>query len=140
MADEPPEVWRKLFGAPDGRWLVLHGVVGTISPPWLDVGVDARVVRLSNLGDPADVVRGIHARVHEAFPGSRVGAARSHGRRRAEAGIQRVVAKALGVSQQTVSRYVSGTTAPDLEPDGWSRLVQAHFADQLGLTEGTDPR
>lgn len=129
------EVWRALYGDPEGHWLILTGMVGSISPPYIDVGVDSRIVRLVNLGDPADVVRGVYGRLHAAFPGSRAGAGRAKGRPRATAGLQEVVAKKLDVSQQTVSRYVAGTSTPDLAPAGWSRLVQMHFADQLGLTQ-----
>jgi hypothetical protein len=121
------EVWRKLFGTPDGRWLLLHGAVGTISPPHIDAGADSRVVRLDNLGDPADVVRAVYQRLAEAFAGGRMGY--RAGGRGGGADVQKAMAEMLGVSQQSVSRYVRDVSTPDLSPHGWSNLVRAYWAD-----------
>ncbi|MER7280387.1 helix-turn-helix transcriptional regulator [Dactylosporangium sp. NPDC000244] len=132
----PDETWRTLYGTSDGRWLLLTGMVGTVSPPYIAVGVESRIVRLDHLGDPADVVRSVYRRLADAFAGGRTGY--QAGGRTGGADVQQAMSEMLGVSQQSVSRYVRGTSTPDLKPDGWSNLVRAHFADtpadQLGVS------
>ena len=127
MADETPEVWRKLYGTPDGRWLILRGVVGTVSPPSLTVGVGSETVSLPNLGDPADVVRAVYQRLVAAFGNGHAG--RAAGGRAAGAAVQQVIGEMLGVSQSAVSRYVIGRSTPALQPAGWSNLVRVYYAE-----------
>lgn len=126
--DEGREVWRALYGSPDGLWLVLSGPVDTISPPHIDAGVPFRgVVRLEHLGDPRDVVTIVYRRLAEAFAGGKMGY--QAGGRSGGAAVQQVMSEMLGVSQQSVSRYVRDVSVPDLTPEGWSNLVRAFLAE-----------
>jgi len=122
------EVWRALYGSPDGRWMLLHGPVDTVSPPFIDAGAPpGRIVRLGHLGDPRDVVAIVYRRLAEAFAGGKM--SYQAGGRSGGADVQQAMAEMLGVSQQSVSRYVRDVSVPDLTPEGWSNLVRAFLAE-----------
>jgi hypothetical protein len=85
----------------------------------LPVGVHgpSRVVELTYLGNPGDVVRSIYNLHADRPTGGRTGGS----------AVQEAIAAMLGVSQQSVSRYVAGKSEPMLSDDGWFSLVLAHF-------------
>lgn len=114
MADEERvEVHRSLYGSPDGLWAILDAPLNTISPPSIVVGVvPGRLVELTDLGDPTDVIRRVYERL------------KVHPR----AGAQEAIARLLGVKQQTVSRHIAGTGDPETPPAGWGALVRVYLA------------
>ena len=92
--------YQSVYGDESGRFALLVGERGTVPPPY--------ITGLVYLGDPADVV-------------SRVVWAQTSAR------AQQEIADALGVTQQTVSRYVNGRSRPDLTTAGWKALVRLAF-------------
>lgn len=134
MADE--EVWTALFGNDEGRWLILRGQVGQLPPPNIDSGVPrVGIRRLIYLGSPNDVVVEVYNHLVERFGAGRAGwAAGGPG----GADVQQAMSEMLGVSQQSVSRYVSGRSTPGLKPQGWTNLVRARFAALEEPAEATD--
>lgn len=117
-----PEEWTALYGDQIGRWLLLRGQVGWTPPPHIDTGIPHHgVYRLSYLGSPNDVVTKVYAHLIQRF-GTGVDA-------------QQALSEMLSVSQQSVSRYIRGASAPRLEPQGWANLVLARFgADDQGTS------
>ena len=85
------ERYEHLYGAPDGTWFFLSGPVGTPSPPY--------IANCVQLGDVADQVRLLWKHLAEQ---------RRPRSRRKMPPAQQVIAEALGVPQQAVSRVASG--------------------------------
>ena len=105
--------YQALYGNETGHFAWLTAEVGTTPPPRID--------DLVYLGSPIDVVTQVVR--------DRMGAGRPR--------VQHEVAAALGVSQQTVSRYINGHSRPDLTTEGWRNLVRLAFAnpEQSGSSE-----
>lgn len=106
----PDDRWRGLYGAADGRWLLVTGPIGDVGPP--------RVGDLMGLGSASDVVQKLYNRLHEI--------ARLNGTARQP--FQAQIAGIVGVSQQTVARYLAGTMEPRLSNDGYTNLVRTLFS------------
>ena len=85
------------------EWVTLWLPEGLIPPPSVACSRDGEVVALGYLGDAASVLTRISNRMKRAD-------------RRAPA--QRTMAQHLGVTQQSVSRYLRGS-APKLSDAGW---------------------
>ena len=101
--------YRALYGARTGHWMLLEATCGLISPPDITAGVSGGgLVTMRYLGDPNDVIRTLYnGLLEDGVPAAQAG-----------------LAGLLGVSQQTVSRYISGAMAPQLCDDGWAGLVR----------------
>ena len=111
-----PDRFPVLYGAPQGHWALLDTSDGLVPPPRLSVGLHpAMVMELAYLGTPGDVVMGVYRRFVPI--GDRAGSRQA----------QRGLGEMLGVTQQSVSRYLAGST-PALGDAGWRCLVRAHFS------------
>jgi hypothetical protein len=108
-----------LYGDERGNWVLLESVTGIIPPPDLHAYAyeghpappSLRV--LHRFGNPRDLVTGMC----EYMPG--VVRDAGHG-----TPVQRTMARLLGVTQQSVSRYLNGSSEPDLPDEGWRQLTR----------------
>lgn len=126
-SESPPlagRAWRAVYGTADGRWFVLAG------PP--EHAPPAHVDGAPYLGAPCMVVQAAYEDRRKRAAEDRHRQVAENERRRAAGGEpeplmsaspQRELAELLLVSQQSVSRYVTGVSPPDLSLDGWRHLV-----------------
>jgi len=103
MRTDDDSTYQALYGNEVGHFAWLTAEVGTTPPPCID--------DLVYLGSPIDVVTQVVR--------DRMRAGRPQ--------VQQEVADLLGVSQQTVSRYINGRSRPDLTVAGWRNLVRLAF-------------
>jgi hypothetical protein len=117
---------RSLYGASDGTWLFVEGPVGVVPEPTIDVGIPSTgsgpgtIKELRHLGPPYEVFTRLCADV-ESMP--TVGLRGPTGK----ISTQEVLGTLLGVSQQSISRYVNGASEPNLLDDDWRMLVRLSF-------------
>lgn len=109
------ETWRDLYGAPDGRWLIVTGPIGEVGTP--------RIGDLINLGSVRDAIVSLVNRLHEI--------SYQDGVQRPP--IQQQVATIIGVTQQSVAKYVAGLSEPRLSNASYANLVQT--LHRLGSSE-----
>lgn len=111
------EQGRSLYGSSDGDWMIVVTPLGSIPPPTIAVGKSFHgTSTLMYLGTPVDAVTQVYCHLQST-----------------EQQPQAKLAKVLGVSQQTVSRYVAGTSQPYLSNGGWSCLVRWVFQCRWGV-------
>jgi len=103
MRTDDVTTYQALYGNETGHFAWLTAEVGTTPPPRID--------DLVYLGSPIDVVTQVVR--------DRMGPGRPR--------VQQEISELLGVSQQTVSRYINGRTRPDLTTAGWRNLVRLAF-------------
>lgn len=102
------ELVHDLYGAPDGRWLIVSGAVGGhIPPPYIN--------DLMNLGTTADVFTKLYNRMAEV-------------RRTSRAPFQAQIAVLAGTNQRNVSRYIAGTSRPRVDSIDWSAIVRTLYS------------
>ena len=116
------ETHRYVYGNAEGLWLLTESAAGTISPPSITVGSAGRTHSLQCLGADYDVVTLVYNEIYERrqLEGPRVEGSRRPGNLQ----VQEILARILGVGQQSVSTYIRGGH-PKLSPDGWRGLVRA---------------
>jgi hypothetical protein len=107
------EVWHGLYGAADGRWLIVTGPIG-------DVGVP-HVGDLMSLGSTCDVFTRLYNRLAELTRGY------------PKPAIQEQIAQIAGISQQNVARYIAGVNVPRPESIDWPALVRTLYS--LGASD-----
>lgn len=112
-------IYRTIYGNHSGEWAIIEGPVGLTTPPTLTMGKARHGERtLHQLGSASD----LFTRLHRAMQGSRR---------------QQSIADAIGVTQQSVSRFVAGTSEPKLTAEQWSATVVLFFEAMAWIT--TDP-
>jgi hypothetical protein len=124
---------RTLYGAADGTWLLVETSLDVVPPPTIAVGIPGaspfpgRIVELRCLGPLHDVFTTIRAAV-DAIP--TVGLRGRTGKMPAQEALGRM----FGVSQQSISRYLAGTSEPYLPNGLWRLLVRVYHDPSLALT------
>jgi len=110
-----------LYGDRRGNWVLLESATGIILPPALEAcacegGTAPPLFRvLRNFGSPRDLITVMYEQMPAVVHGDGRGAP-----------IQRTMAGLLGVTQQSISRYLNGHSEPDLPDPGWRML--SHLA------------
>lgn len=132
--------YEALYGDRAGNWLLIRGPLNLLPPPSLTAGMPLQgTVELAYLGSPGDVVTMLYNWLTDSV---KVSGAPREGNPAPP--VQDVLATLLGVGQQAVSRYLSGSSRPRLASEGWSRLVRATFAPlsvaQLFPRTAVDPQ
>lgn len=119
---------RIVYGAPDGtHWIIEKPDDGLIPPPVLEVGIpNVGTRKLTYMGFWSDVVTMLCNAV-EQLPES----ARLRGRN-GRLPVQHALAVMLGVSQQSISRYMNAESELDSHLDA-RLLIRAYFAPQAVL-------
>jgi len=107
-----------LYGDEHGNWVLLESVTGTLPPPSLHTyiyedGPPPPLRVLHFFGSPRDLITTICNEIPNVIPGD------GHG-----VPVQRTAARLLGVTQQSVSRYLNACTEPDLPDEGWRQLTR----------------
>lgn len=107
-----------LYGDVHGNWMLLESVTGTLPPPDLHAyvyenGPPPRLRVLHCYGSPRDLVTTLCNELPAVVPGD------GHG-----SPVQRTAAALLGVTQQSVSRYLNQGIEPDLPEHGWQQLAR----------------
>jgi helix-turn-helix protein len=108
-----------LYGDQHGNWVLLESAPGLIPPPALEACTcggyppppSFRVLR--RFGSPRDLVTIMCDHMPDVIHGDGRGAP-----------IQRTMATRLGVTQQSISRYLNGYIEPDLPDLGWQQLAR----------------
>jgi hypothetical protein len=117
---------RNLYGSADGTWLFVESPLDVVPPAAINIGAPGTsphpgaIRELRYLGPPHDVFTTLCADV-EAMP---VVGLRG---RTGKVPVQQALGDMFGVSQQSVSRYIEGTSEPDLSDDQWRELVRASY-------------
>jgi len=120
------EIIYSLYGCAEGHWMLLKSPLGLIVPPSLTSFRRPHTYELTYLGEPSGVVIRIYEGLAHEFAEGRTGNAA--GGRHKGPQIQQAIADMLGVSQQSISRYIEGGRLPRLTSAGWSNLVKALYA------------
>jgi Helix-turn-helix len=132
---------KAIYGSPSGLWALLIRPPSCPPPPYIDlVGVGAPG-QVTYLGTPSSLLRGVYERLRDEAVSAAMVAYDVRDRAKAQltaeqraaghvlppaparVNAQRDLAQLLGVSQQSVSRYLAGLSAPALTAPGWRALV-----------------
>jgi hypothetical protein len=118
------ETYRCLYGNREGLWMIVAAPLDTVSPPTITVAIPRQGTRtLTSLGELSDVV----TKLHNRFATGR-------------APVQAALAGVLGVTQQAVSRYMTGASRLPLGSPAWAALVRAWFDDTIVETAIAETR
>lgn len=114
----------RLYGTGEGDWLLITAPAGISPHPAIDAAVYGTdipppVVRMRSFGNPRDLITSVCELVPGVLPGAWI---------TATAPVQQTVANILGVTQQSVSRYITAGIDPDLPDKGWRNLAALAWA------------
>lgn len=129
---------RSLYGAADGTWLFVetpHDVVPdyelTVGIPSVSPPDPGEIRTLNRLGPPYEVFLKICQDL-ETMPA--VGLRGRTGKMP----IQQALGEMFGVSQQSISRYIDGSSEPDFSGDQWHLFVRIYHDPNLALSAVQD--
>lgn len=104
------EQWQVLYGNQDGSaWYLLRGQYGRIPPDHIN--------DLPLLGEPTELIRSLLT--------FRIQAAQNKTPETTQQ-IKNTLATELGITPQRLNNYLNDNTTPNLQNNGWTKLVKAY--------------